>query len=309
MSDRGICTPPGLGDRAQRQSPSVGRDDDYWDAVGAEWRAARPHRLCREYTDGQQLALIDRWCGIAPPSAGGQAIAAGETMLLKTDLFDEVAGHGLVPRLLAAGVKVTGIDISPLIVAEAAARNPGLVAVAADVRAMPFSDGSFDAIFSGSTLDHFAAVGDIRRALRELRRVLRPGGRLILTLDNPANPLIRLRNGPLLRLLRRLGIVPYQVGATLGPRALAAAVRDAGFEVVEATAVMHCPRVIAVPAAGLVDRLSAIWRRGFLRWLAACEGLESLPSRWLTGHYVAIHAFVRDPAPGGAVRVTEVVRP
>lgn len=269
-------------------------DHDYWDSVGDEWRIRRPHRLWREFTDLHHLGLLDRWPIPTTVTDGGRSGSQASRALLKTDLFDEVAGRGLVSRLLDSGMRVTGVDISPVIVATAAARNPGLDAVEADVRSLPFSDGSFDTIFSGSTLDHFESSMDIRAALVELRRVLRAGGHVILTMDNPTNPLIRLRNGPLLRVLRRVGIVPYQVGATLGPRALAAAVREAGFDVIEATAVMHCPRVIAVALAGLVERLPHACHAAFLRGLAACEWLERLPTRWLTGHYIAIHAAARE---------------
>jgi SAM-dependent methyltransferase len=259
--------------RSGRQVESMVPDHDYWDAVGADWRTRRPQRLWREFTDRHQLGLIHRWLGTLASGGGDLGGVEASATLLKTDLFDEVSGRGLVRPLLASGVRVTGIDISPVIVAEAAACNPGLDAVAADVRSLPFADGSFTAIFSGSTLDHFGSTPEIRAALVELRRVLRPGGQ-------------------------------YQVGATLGPRALAAAVRDAGFEIVEATAVMHCPRALAVPLAGLVDRLPEACRRGFMRCLAACERLESLPTRWLTGHYVAIHAVAREPEVGGpAIRL------
>jgi hypothetical protein len=122
--------------------------------------------------------------------------------------------------------------------------------------------------------------------------VLRPGGTLILTLDNPANPLIWLRNGPLLGLLRRIGIVPYQVGFTLGQQSLERAVQAAGFTVIEKTAVMHCPRAIAVAVAGPMERLSRSWQELFLRHLQAWERLERWPTRWLTGHYVAVYAVV-----------------
>lgn len=273
----------------------------YWDEVGTTWAATRPHRLWREFTDRHQLTILDRWLGRG--AEGGVASldpVPGDATLLKTDLFDEVAGRGLAADLLAAGLRVTAIDLSPAIVAEAAARNPGIEAVVADVRALPFPDGTFDVVFSGSTLDHFESTADIEAALVELRRVLRPGGRLILTMDNPANPLIFLRNGPLRRILRRIGVVPYQVGATLGPRALAKALRGAGFGVVEATAVMHCPRVIAVAVAGYVARLPRPWQTVFLRCLAACEVLERLPTRWLTGHYIAIRAVARTAADGTA---------
>ena len=210
--------------------------------------------------------------------------------MLKTDLFDEVAGRGIVPMLLAKGVHLTGIDVAPAIVAEAASRNQGLQAVAADVRSLPFAEASFDLVFSGSTLDHFESAGDIQAALGELSRVLRPGGTLILTLDNPANPLVWLRNGPLLGLFRRIGIVPYQVGATLGPRGVEKAVRAAGLDPIETTAVLHCPRVLAVAVAGVMQHVRRSWQRAFMRHLDSWESLERWPTRWLTGHYVAVCA-------------------
>jgi SAM-dependent methyltransferase len=260
----------------------------YWDQVGDDWRRRRPHELWRSFTDRHQLELMDRWIGPTPrevPSAGRQP------RLLKTDLFDEVAGRGLVGDLAARGWSVTGIDLSPLVVAEAIHRNAGLDAVVADVRSLPFADSCFDAVFSGSTLDHFESEGEIAGALRELARVLRPGGSLVLTLDNPGNPLIWLRNGPLSWGVRRLGIVPYQVGATLHRRPLATALQAAGFEIRQLTAVMHCPRVLAVALAGPVSSLGHAACGAFLRALSSCEAIENLPTRWCTGHYLAVHAI------------------
>ncbi|MFM1996362.1 MAG: hypothetical protein RLZZ111_749 [Planctomycetota bacterium] len=259
----------------------------YWDHVGADWRRRRPQQLWRSFTDQHQLELLDRWIGATPLD---MPVAGHRPRLLKTDLFDEVAGRGLVGDLVAGGWAVAGIDLSPVVVAEAEARNAGLEAVVADVRSLPFADGRFDAVFSGSTLDHFESEDEIACALRELARVLRPGGSLVLTLDNPGNPVIWLRNGPLSRGVRRLGIVPYQVGKTLHRRPLEAVVRAAGFEIRQMTAVLHCPRAIAVALAGPVCLFGATGRSLFLRMLGACEVLERLPTRWGTGHYLAVHA-------------------
>jgi SAM-dependent methyltransferase len=269
-------------------------DHAYWDAVGAEWRRRRPHGLWREYSDRHQIALVDRWLG---PRCADTPPREGRGRLLKTDLFDEVAGRGLAGELATRGWAVTGIDVSPLVVAEAEVRNPGLEAAAADVRSLPFPDAHFDAVFSGSTLDHFETSDDIRLALVEIARVLRPGGSLLLTLDNPSHPLVWLRNGPLLGLVRRLGIVPYHVGATLSRRPLADAVQAAGFEIGHMTAVLHCPRVLAVALAGPVSGLGRTSREAFLRMLASCETLERIPTRWRTGHYLAVSA-VRKAAQG-----------
>lgn len=292
------ATAPGAGNpfhERDHETPMNPAEMPYWDAVGDEWRRRRPHALWRDFTDRQQLDLFDRWLGCA----AGHARADGKSpRLLKTDLFDEVAGRGLVGELAARGWAITGVDVAPLTVGEAAARNAGLDATIADVRSLPFRDGWFDAVFSGSTLDHFDDAADIGIALRELARVLRPGGHLVLTLDNPANPLVQLRNGPLLGFLRSIRVVPYQVGATLRPRSLVAAAEQAGFDVVARTSVQHCPRVVAVQLAGWVARLGKPSCRRFQRALAAWEWLESLPTRWLTGHYIALHGVTKQ-APCG----------
>ena len=89
--------------------------------------------------------------------------------------------------LLQAGFEeLTGVDL-------AAAEVPGLAAVQADVRDLPFDDRAFDLVLCVSTLEHVGAdntgyglgaeVDGASRltALRELRRVLAPDGRLLLT--------------------------------------------------------------------------------------------------------------------------------
>ena len=57
------------------------------------------------------------------------------------------------------------------------------------------------------------------------------GGTLLITLDNGRNPLVALRNLLPFSLLRRLGLVPYYVGPTLGPTQLIDYLRAAGFAV------------------------------------------------------------------------------
>jgi len=270
-------------------APSETAETAYWDGVGKAWKNTRPDRLWREYTDRLQIALLDRWLESPSPHPGGVQPTA-----LKTDLFDEVAGRGLVSHLSTKGYCTTGIDISPVVVAEALRRNPKLHAQVADVRTLSFADASFDLIYSGSTLDHFATVADIAQAMQELVRVLRPAGRLLLTLDNPLNPLVWLRNGPLLNLLCRWGIVPYAVGATLGPKRLANLVRESGLEVLHTAAILHCPRVLAVWRAGRLEGQTAAAQERFLASLARWECFEQWPTRFVTGHFTAILAVKRE---------------
>ena len=252
----------------------------YWDEVGAEWARTKPQWLWRRHSDAVNTRLLRRW----PP-------AAGSARLLKTDAFDEAVGEGLFPLLEAQARSVVQMDLGGSMVRGLRERHPGALGVVADVRALPFASGSFDAVVSLSTLDHFASTDEIAASLAELRRVLGRDGQLVLTLDNPLNPIVALRNALPYRWLHRAGLVPYQVGATLSPQNLHRALHEAGFHVVASDAVLHAPRVLAVALAELLARWGAS-RAGdlLLRALMACEVLERLPTRRLTAYFTAVRA-------------------
>jgi len=140
---------------------------------------------------------------------------------------------------------VTGVDISAgmLQVAERRAARAGLgpryERLIASVESLPFADGLFDVAMAGFVIRN---VGDIPRGLREMRRVLRPGGRaVILDLHTPRNPAIRrlYRAYSLLspRLAAALGgdpeayrYLPRSIEAFYDPVALARLLQDAGFK-------------------------------------------------------------------------------
>ena len=215
--------------------------------------------------------------------------------LLKTDLWDEAVGAGLYATLATHARRVVGLDLAATIVTQARAHHPGLLAAAADVRHLPFADGAFDVVLSNSTLDHFHTRAEIAASLRELFRVLRPGGLLLITLDNRANPTVAVRNALPFGLLHRLGLVPYFVGATLGPRGLRGALTSAGFEITRLGALLHCPRALAIRQSARLERGgSPEAQQRFLQRLLRWERLANWPTRFLTGYYVA--ALARKPA-------------
>jgi SAM-dependent methyltransferase len=251
-----------------------------WDAAVRALLATPTEILWRRHSDAVNAAAIARW------------LPAGSCRrLLKTDLFDEAMGDGLYPLLAQRSGVVVGLDITRSVLAAAAARHPPLLAVAADARRLPFADAAFDVVVSNSTLDHFDTRDDILVALRGLHRVLRPGGALLLTLDNLANPLVALRNALPERLLRRLGLVDYPMGATCGPRRLRRMLNEAGFAVQECTALLHCPRALAVAALRrLPPGVPPARQARLLQSLARWERLALWPTRYLTGYYIGISA-------------------
>jgi SAM-dependent methyltransferase len=92
-------------------------------------------------------------------------------------LLDAGCGRGRVGTALAesAGARLTGVDFVEAAVAAARAerRQPDASFVVADIAAMPFPNGAFDA---ACALDTLHLLPDPLPALRELRRVLAPGG-------------------------------------------------------------------------------------------------------------------------------------
>lgn len=252
----------------------------YWDTVLERRPDLRSQKLWRAHSDAVNCALLKSWL---PKSQ----IAC----LLKTDLFDESLGDGLYSLMVSSTEHVFGMDISIRTLLNAKSRHKKLHTICTDVRCLPFANSSFDVIVSNSTLDHFDSRRKIQASLQELRRVLRPNGILILTLDNLANPIILLRHVLPFRLLNRLRVVPYYVGATYGPRRLHHSMEKVGFSVSDMYAIMHCPRVLAVPLARLLERLATRKTQNrLLRVLMVFECMAQWPTRFLTGYFIAVLA-------------------
>lgn len=256
------------------------QDQAYWDEVSTSFGEDGSHRLWRQHSDHVNLALLESWLP-------GQSVKR----LLKTDLFDEAISTGLYPFLASRSAQVEGVDISARAVETAARKYPELKTHLADLRELPFEDCAFDCVVSNSTLDHFQQEQDIHRAIAELFRVTRPGGFLLVTMDNLQNPMVWLRNHLPQALLQKAGIVPYFVGRTLTRSGLVNALQQAGFETLESSAVMHCPRVVSVARAAAVQKSGdADAQNRFLRRLQGWERLGQWPSRYFTGYFVAIRA-------------------
>ncbi|HEY0640004.1 MAG TPA: methyltransferase domain-containing protein [Pseudonocardiaceae bacterium] len=147
-------------------------------------------------------------------------------------VLDAGCGVGESAFLLAAeaGVRVTGITVSQVQVddanrrAEANGTSDRVTFRYGDFMDLDFPDGTFDAVFA---IEALAYAPDLVAALRELGRVLRPGGRISFadfSLEKPMTP----------EQVARF-TAPLQVNEPLPLADLLAAVREAGLEVEEYT--------------------------------------------------------------------------
>ncbi|MFF0411247.1 class I SAM-dependent methyltransferase [Kitasatospora sp. NPDC004745] len=114
------------------------------------------------------------------------------------DVLDCACGIGTQAIGLAGlGHRVTGTDLSPVAATraadEAGQRGLHLPTAAADMRRLPFPDARFDVVVcADNALPHLLTPEDVDAALAELRRVLRPGGLLLLS-TRPYDELRRTR--------------------------------------------------------------------------------------------------------------------
>src|SRR5947209_3922449 len=99
---RSATSRPGNG-TAGMADPAGTRDatSSYWDEVVETWEPSLDHRLWRAHSDTVNSLLLRQW------------LPGGSGRLLKTDLFDEAVGDGLVPELARRAREVVGVDISP----------------------------------------------------------------------------------------------------------------------------------------------------------------------------------------------------
>jgi demethylmenaquinone methyltransferase / 2-methoxy-6-polyprenyl-1,4-benzoquinol methylase len=157
-------------------------------------------------------------------------------------VLDACCGTGdLALAARREGGRVTGLDFSEPMLERARRKSSEIEWVRGDLLALPFADGSFDVATVGFGVRN---VEDLGRALRELRRVLRPAGRLaILEVVRPKGALslfYRVWFDRLIPLAGRLlpggaafTYLPASVRRFPGPEELADEVAAAGFSTVE----------------------------------------------------------------------------
>ena len=195
--------------------------------------------------------------------------------ILKTDLWDEAKNTRILAWAGERGARPYGIDISLPTVRQARASFPRgtLRCAAADVRAIPFRDESFDAIYSMGTIEHF---DETELAVAEIARVLRPGGRAIVGVPNRRDPFLR----PLfVTILQACGLYGYGYEKSYSRTALREMLERAGLAVETETAILFIPGWLR-----MLDLACHAWCRP----LSAVTGAMVAPFAWLDRHVPAV---------------------
>jgi SAM-dependent methyltransferase len=138
-------------------------------------RQAVPFSTAPGIKDDRALALLVEASGAGPDDT----------------VLDVACGPGLVVAAFARVVRhATGIDVTPAMLSRAREVTAGLANVTldhGDVTSLPYPDGTFSIVVSRFAFHHFP---DAAAVLREMRRVCRPGGRVVvcdlLASDDPA---------------------------------------------------------------------------------------------------------------------------
>lgn len=183
---------------------------------------------------GDPAAIYEEWFVPAVFAPLARAVIDDTEVAPDARVLDVACGTGIVARTVAARLgpegRVVGLDFSPPMLAAArrAAEREGLSIAWREGSALdlPFDDGVFDLIFCQMGMQFFP---DRARAVAEMRRVLAPGGRVVLTtwrgLDQHPFPAALAR-----AVQERVGSPALGMPFALGdPSVLAGLLQDAGF--------------------------------------------------------------------------------
>ncbi|NDC37144.1 MAG: class I SAM-dependent methyltransferase [Proteobacteria bacterium] len=154
-------------------------------------------RLENEQAHGQRIAdhaeTIWNWsspAGRIRAERRARLIADYAAIVDSDHCLELGCGTGLFTQKIAShvGAHITAVDLSLDLLAVARS-SPTVCYVAADAMHLPFPGETFNVVFGSSVLHHL----DILPALTEIRRVLKPNGRLVLAEPNMLNPQIALQ--------------------------------------------------------------------------------------------------------------------
>jgi len=176
----------------------------------------------------------------------------GRTIRPGSRVLDVGSGYSIFFLLMRDwDFSITCCDLDAAAIEKMRDLCPAFEWLVSDATHLPFEDGSFDVVYAGEIIEH---VGDPLEALAEWRRVLAPGGTLILTTPNRERLLARANR-------KVVPVHPEHVREMSLPQARATLVAS-GFEVLEATGIyLELLLNWYRPAGSRVDMLISLFNR------------------------------------------------
>ena len=203
---------------------------DYWDRCTRKVRPYHEAPSTKVYFE-QEKKLIARF--FQP--------LEGKT-LLKTDLWNEAKNTRVLYWVKEQNARAFGVDISPLVIEEARrnydGHENGLHFLVGDLRDLPCSDNTFDYVYSMGTIEHFP---ECERAVQEIYRVLKHGGRAIIGVPNKFDPFLR----PLqVSLLQKLKLYSFGYEESFSRGELTRVLKKANFTIVGQSSLLFMPGLL-----------------------------------------------------------------
>ena len=189
------------------------------------------------------------------------------------------SGSGIFAHLLTQrGFQCSGVDLSPRLIEVGWRMYPGLDLREGDVEALPFSDGTFDAVLLSGIVHH---LPEPARCAAEVYRVLKPGGRFVAFDPNRRNPFMYLYRDRSSPFYSSVGVTENE--RPVLAKEMARAFEAAGFEVGTEFLSGLEYRYVAAPLA-----------RGALPLYNALDSLLSLLP-FLRGYWAFVFTFGKKP--------------
>jgi SAM-dependent methyltransferase len=163
---------------------------------------------------------------------------------LKTDLWNEAKNTQILNHVLDQGAEAYGVDISFHVTQQAlysfnhTKNQPGILM--GDIRRLPYKDNSFDCIYSMGTVEHFP---DSDKAIQEIYRVLKQGGKAIIGVPNKHDIFLRPF---LVYLMQKWGLYSFGYEKSFTNKELRGMLEKAHFKVEGYGSLLFMPGILRI---------------------------------------------------------------